>query len=94
MRNLEGRNIGAVVDGERVTVVSGESEKSRVVPLGNVSRRRVKIPIDIVRSEGGREQKSWDRRETLPQGRGEEHLPEGWGKGRMLEEAEDLQEDP
>jgi len=48
MRNLEGRNIGAVVDGERVTVVSSESEKSRVVPLGNVSRRRVKIPIDIV----------------------------------------------
>ncbi len=33
MSNLEGRNIGAVVDGERVTVVSGESEKSRVVPL-------------------------------------------------------------
>ena len=48
MRNLEGRNIGAVVDGERVTVVSGESEKSRVVPLGNVSRRRVIIPIDVV----------------------------------------------
>jgi len=48
MRNLEGRNVGAVVDGERVTVVSGENEKSRVVPLGNVSRRRVKIPIDIV----------------------------------------------
>jgi len=48
MRNLVGRNIGAVVDGERVTVVSGESEKSRVVPLGNVSRRRVIIPIDVV----------------------------------------------
>ena len=48
MGNLEGGNIGAVVDGERVTVVSGESEKSRVVPLGNVSRRRVIIPIDVV----------------------------------------------
>ena len=36
-----------MVDGERVTLVSGESEKSRVVPLGNVSRRRVKIPIDV-----------------------------------------------
>ena len=48
MRDLKGRNIGALVDGERVTVVGGESEKSRIVPLGNVSRRRVKIPIDIV----------------------------------------------
>jgi hypothetical protein len=48
MRDLKGRNIGALVDGERVTVVSGESEKSHIVPLGNVSCRRVKIPIDIV----------------------------------------------
>ena len=48
MRDLKGRNIETVVDGKRVTVVSGESEKSRVVPLGNVSRRRVKIPIDVV----------------------------------------------
>jgi len=37
-----------VVDGERVAVVSGESEKSRIVPLGNVSCWRVKILIDIV----------------------------------------------
>jgi hypothetical protein len=48
MGNLEGGNIGAVVDGKRVTVVSGESEKSRVVPFRNVSRRRVIIPIDVV----------------------------------------------
>jgi hypothetical protein len=48
MRDFKGRNIGALVDGERVTAVSGKSEKSRVVPLGNVSRRRVKIPIDVV----------------------------------------------
>jgi hypothetical protein len=47
MRNLKGRNIGALVDGKRVTIVSGKSEKSHVVPLGNVSRRRVKIPIDV-----------------------------------------------
>ena len=44
---MKGRNVGAVVDGERVNLVSGKSEKSRVVPLGNVSRRRVKIPIDV-----------------------------------------------
>jgi len=55
MRDLEGRNIGAVEDGERLTVVSGESEKSRVVALRNVSRRGVIIPIDVVlvaRKEG------------------------------------------
>ena len=45
---MEGRNIGAVEDGKRLTVVSGESEKSRVVALRNVSRRRVIIPIDVV----------------------------------------------
>ena len=48
MRDLTGRNIRALVDGERVTVVGGEGEKSRIVPLGNVSRRREKIPINIV----------------------------------------------
>ncbi len=48
MRDLKGHNIRALVDGERVTVVSGESEKSRIAPLRNVSRRRVKIPIDVV----------------------------------------------
>ena len=47
MRNLKVHDIRALVYGKRVTVVSGESEKSRVVPLGNVSRRRVKIPIDV-----------------------------------------------
>ncbi len=41
MRDLKGCNIGALVDGKRVT-------KSHVVPLGNVSRRRVKIPINVV----------------------------------------------
>ena len=45
---MEGRNIGAVEDGERLTVVSGKSEKSRVVARRNVSRRRVIIPIDVV----------------------------------------------
>jgi hypothetical protein len=48
MRDLKGCNVGAVVDGERVNLVSSKSEKSRVVPLGNVSRRRVKIPINVV----------------------------------------------
>ncbi len=45
---MEGRNIGAVEDGKRLTVVSGESEKSRVVALQNVSHQRVIIPIDVV----------------------------------------------
>ncbi len=36
-----------MVYGKRVTVVSGKSEKSRVIPLGNISRRRVKIPIHV-----------------------------------------------
>ncbi len=43
---MKGCDIRALVDGERVSVVSGKSEKSRVVSLGNVSRRRVKILID------------------------------------------------
>jgi hypothetical protein len=47
MRDLKGRDIGALVYGERVTVVSGESEKSRVVPVRNVSRWRVIIPIHV-----------------------------------------------
>jgi len=50
------RDIGALVDGERVAVVSGEREKSRVVPLLDVSHRGVKIPIDVVpvARKGGR----------------------------------------
>jgi len=48
MRLLKGRDIGALVDGKRVAIVSGESEKSRVVPLLDVIRRGVKILIDIV----------------------------------------------
>jgi hypothetical protein len=47
MRHLKGRDIGAMVDGERVAVVSGESEKSRVVPLRDISLGGVKIPIDF-----------------------------------------------
>ena len=47
MRNLKGRNIRALVDGKRVTVVSGESKKSRVAPLRNVSRRGVTILINV-----------------------------------------------
>ena len=48
MKLLKGRSIGALVDDERVAVVSGESDKSRVAPLRDVSRRGVKIPIGIV----------------------------------------------
>ena len=67
---MKDSKIGTLVDGERMTVVSGEGKKSRVVPHRYVSRRRVKIPIDVVlvARKGG---KSWDRREKP--------LP-GWGK--------------
>ncbi len=75
MRDLKGRNIGALVDGERVSVavVSGKSEKSRIVPLGNVSRRRVKIPIDVilVPRKGG---------ENKNLGTGERHHRRGGGR--------------
>ena len=47
MRNLKGCDIGALVYGKRVTVVSGKSEKSRIAPLGNVSPQRVKIPVHV-----------------------------------------------
>ena len=47
VKSLKGRDIGTVADGKRVAVVSGDSEKSRVVPLCDISRR-VKIPIDVV----------------------------------------------
>ena len=88
---MEGRNIGAVVDGERVTVVSGESEKCRVVPLGNISRRRVIIPINVVlvARKGGKDknlgtgERSWEERPSQER-----------GEGRTPEEAEDLQQDP
>jgi len=42
MRILKGRDIGALVDGKRVAVVSGKSGKSRIVPLRDVSCRGVK----------------------------------------------------
>ena len=48
MRHLKGLDIGAVVDGERVAVVSGESEKSRIVPRRDINLGRVKIPIDFI----------------------------------------------
>ena len=48
VRSLKGRNIRTVVDGERVAIVSDESEKSRVVPFCDITRQGVKIPIDVV----------------------------------------------
>ena len=45
---MKGRDIGAMVDGERVAVVSGEREKSRVVPLRDINLGGVKIPIDFI----------------------------------------------
>jgi hypothetical protein len=59
MRDLKDREIGALVDGKRVAVVSGESEKSRVVPHHDVSRRGVKILIDVIPgARKGREDKN------------------------------------
>ena len=67
---MKDSEIGTLVDGKRMTVVSGESKKSCIVPHPDINRRRVKIPIDVVlvARKGG---KSWDRREKP--------LP-GWGK--------------
>ena len=48
MRHLKGLDIRAMVDGERVAVVSGESEKSRIVPLRDINLGGVKIPIDFI----------------------------------------------
>ncbi len=52
---MKDSEIGTLVDGERMAVVSGERKKSRVVPRRDISRRGVKIPIDVVlvaRKEG------------------------------------------
>ena len=69
---MEGRNIGAVEDGERLTVVSGESEKSRVVALQNVSGRRVIIPIDVVlvARKGGKDKNLGTGERSRRRGRG------------------------
>ncbi len=57
MRSSKGHEIGTLENGDRVAVVSGESEKSRVAPLHDksrvaplrdISRRGVKIQMDIV----------------------------------------------
>jgi len=79
MKNLEGRNIGAVVDGERVTAVSGESEKSRVVPLRNISRRRVIIPIDVVLVawKGGKDKNVGTGERSRRRGRSDRHRSGG-----------------
>ena len=96
MSNLEGRNIGAVVDGERVTVVSGESEESRIVPLGNVSRRRVIIPIDVVlvARKGGKDKNLGTGERSRRRGGVRSDRRRSGGGGRTPEEAEDLQQDP
>jgi hypothetical protein len=48
VRSLKDSEIGTLVDGERMAVVSGESKKSRIVPRRDVSHRGVKIPINVV----------------------------------------------
>ena len=93
---MEGRNIGAVEDGERLTVVSGESEKSRVVALRNVSRRRVIIPIDVVlvSRKGGKDKNLGTGERSRRRGGGKSDRRRSGGGGRTPEEAEDPQQDP
>jgi hypothetical protein len=65
MRHLKGRDIGAMVEGERMVVVSGGSEKSRVVPLRDISLGGVNKPIDFIpdaRKGGKDENRGTDKR--------------------------------
>ncbi len=82
---MKGRNIGALVDGKRVTVVSGESEKSRVVPLVNVSHQRVKIPINVVLV-------AWKGGENKNLGTGEKRRRRG--RGRSIRRRSGGREEP
>ncbi len=79
---MKGHKIGALVDGERVTVVGGESEKSSVVPLGNVSCWRVKIPINIVlvARKGGENKNLGTRERRRRRGGGRSILRRGGGR--------------
>jgi hypothetical protein len=82
MRHLKGRDIGAMVDGERVAVVSGESEKSRVVPLRDISLGGVKIPIDFIpdAQKGGKDENRRTDERRRRRGGGRSGRRRGGGK--------------
>jgi hypothetical protein len=85
MRHLKGRDIEAMVEGERMAVVSGESEKSRVVPLRDISLGGVKLPIDFIpdaRKGGKDENRGTDKRRHRRGGVGSNRRGGGVGKGR------------
>jgi len=87
VRSLKGRDIGTLVDGERVAVVSGESEKSRVVPLCDISRRGVKIPIGfmLVARKGGKDKNLGTGEKSCRRGRGGSVRHRGGGReGRLV----------
>ena len=67
------REIGTSVEGQRVTVVGGKSEKSRVIALSDISRRRVKIAIhvELVARKKGKDKNL---------GTGERRRRRGWGR--------------
>jgi hypothetical protein len=82
MRHLKGCDIGAMVDGERVAVVSGESEKSRVVPLRDISLGGVKIPIDFIpdAQKGGKDENRRTDERRRRRGGGRSGRRRGGGK--------------
>ena len=86
VRSLKGRDIGTVVDDERVAIVSGESEKSRVVPLCDISRRGVKIPINIVlvARKGGKDKNLGTSKRSHRRGRGRSVRRIGGGREGVL----------
>ncbi len=48
IRSLKGRDVWTMDDGNGVTIVGGEAEKSRVIPLSDIRRGGVIIPIHVV----------------------------------------------
>jgi hypothetical protein len=83
---LKSHDIGTVVDGERVAVVSGKNEKSRVVPLCDISRRGVKIPINIVlvARKGGKDKNLGTGERRRRRGRGRSVRRMGGGREGLL----------
>jgi hypothetical protein len=48
IRSLKGRDVRTMDDGNGITIVGGEAEKSRVIPLSDIRRGGVIIPIHVV----------------------------------------------
>ncbi len=79
VRSLKGRDIRTVVDGERVAIVSDESEKSRVVPFCDITRQGVKYQSASYLLPG-----RGDRKKILGPDREAAEGVVGGGKGRTL----------